>query len=153
MSLKADRQIDSYELRYYLDEAASKGKIVSVNTAGSGISMDGVDNVATVAADSSGAKAIGMLLDEFVDIDQTRTHVNWHKHQAVKGDKASLARKGWVVTDQVVNASAGTEAVLASSGQVTNKTLGSHNEAATPTVGRFVTDKDESGYATLYVDL
>ena len=153
MSLKMDRQIDAWSHRFYLDETASKGVVVSVNTAGSGIAMDSTDNVVTVQADSSGSKPIGLLLEEFVDIDETKHHRNFHKHQSVKGDKAAIVTKGWVVTDQVVNATAGNEAVLASSGQVTNKSLGSHNEAETPTVGRFRTDKDEGGYATLYIDL
>ena len=153
MTLKMDRQIDSWESRYFLNEVSSNGVIVCVSTAGSGIAMDNTSNVATVAAASSGQKPIGMLLNEFVSIDQTRFPVNWHKDQAATGDKASIATKGWVVTNSVVSATAGTEAVLASSGFVTDKVLGTHNEAATPTVGRFRTGADESGYATLYVDL
>jgi hypothetical protein len=153
MTLKADRQIDSEELRFYLDETSDNGVIVCVSTAGSGISMDQAENVATVVGATSGAKPLGVLMNEFVDIDQTRFVVNWHKDQQNKGDKATITTKGWVVTNKVVNATAGSEAVLASSGFVTNKVNGTHNEVATPTVGRFRTGKDEAGFATLYVDL
>lgn len=153
MALKMDRQIDAYELRYFLNEVAEPGVVVCVSTAGSGVGMDNTSNVATVKAASSGSKPLGVLLNEFVSVDQTRYPVNWHKDQAATGDKACIASKGWVVTNRLVAATAGTEAVLVSSGFVTNKTLGTHNEAANPTVGRWRTSADESGYATLYVDL
>lgn len=153
MALKGNRQIDHWNIRYFLNETADQGVIVSVSTAGSGVAMDASDNLATVKAASSGALPLGVLLDEFVDIDQTKFHINRHKVQANKGDKATVAQKGWVVTDRVVSATAGKTAVLASSGFVTNKADSGHDEAVNPTVGRFLTDKDENGYATLYVDL
>lgn len=154
MALKADRQIDSYELGYFLNETADRGVVVSISTAGSGVAMDNLSNLATVAANSSGAKPLGVLLNEFVNIDQTKFNINWHKDQRQVGDKAVIATKGWVVTNKVVLANAGSGAILTSSGFITNKPHNNvWNSVAQPEVGRFRSDKDEAGFAKVYIDL
>lgn len=155
MALLADRQVDAVELGYYLNELAVKGQILSVKTYGSGVAMDSVKNVATVAANSSGNAPLGMLLNDFVAVDLTRFPINWHKDQSVSGDKASIMTKGWAVTDQVTGSpAAGNYAVLTSSGQVMPVALGAAwNEAANPKVGRFRSTVDANGFAKLYIDL
>ena len=155
MTLKPDRQEDAVELRYFLNEVADAGLIVCKSTSGSGVAMDATANLATVKATTSGALPIGLLLNEFVSVDQTRQYPNWHKDQADLGDKAAILTKGWVVTDKIVGtAIAGRNAVLVSSGFVTNSVVGNGNdENINHTVGRFRTGSDEDGFATLYVDL
>lgn len=152
--LKGDRQIDANELGYYMNETATRGVIVCVSTASSGANLDGTTNVATVAAASSGQLPLGMLLDDVVNLDLTRTPVNWHKSQINQGGKVSIMTKGWVVTNNAISPTAGRKAVLASSGFVMNGAVdGTHNEVANPTVGRFRSNADEEGYVRLYVDL
>jgi hypothetical protein len=156
MALKGDRQVDAVEIRYFLNEVASKGVVVSVSTAGSGVAVEDVANLATVAANSSGSKPLGILLTDFVNVDLTRTPINWHKDQAQKGSKAAILTKGWVVTDQVAGTpNAGDYACLTSSGSVTGVAPGTSTyvEAANPKVGRFRTKKNEDGFASVYVDL
>lgn len=154
MALKADRQIDSVELGYFLNETTVPGKVLSVSTAGSGVAMDPAANVATAKANSSGAVPLGVVLQEVVNNDLTRVPNNWHKDQSNVGDKVTIVRKGWLVTDQITGTAAVGEAVLSSSGTLTNKaTDGTHNEAETPTVGRFISAEDEAGFAKVYIDL
>lgn len=155
MAIRADREIVSTESRYFLNEVAEKGVVVSVSTAGSGVGMDNTRNVATVAASSSGSKPLGVLLTTFVNVDQSRFPINWHKDEANLGDKASILTKGWVVTNKITgSATAGDKAVLSSSGYVAVKAAPStYNETANPVIGRFRTASDENGYATLLVDL
>lgn len=154
MALKGDRQIDSVEIRYFVNEVANRGSVVSVSTAGSGIGMEDVSNLATVAANSSGSKPIGVLLNDFVNLDLTRTPINWHKDQAQKGSKATILTKGWIVTDQIIGTPNALDyACLTSSGNVTGVAPGSVNYAANPVVGRFRTKKNEDGFASVYVDL
>lgn len=155
MALKGDRQVDAVEIRYFLNEVADKGVIVSVSTAGSGIAMEDISNLATVSASSSGAKPIGMLLNEFVNVDQTRTPINWHKDQSQKGNKATIMTKGWAVTDKIIGTpNALDHAAPTSSGSVTGVAPGAtYNEAANPKVGRFRTKKNEDGFASVYIDL
>jgi hypothetical protein len=156
MALKADRKIDVVDISYFLNEVASKGVIVSVSTAGSGVALEDPANLVTVSASSSGARPLGMLLTEFVNVDQTRTPINWHKDQAQKGSKAAIMTKGWAVTDQVTGSPAKNDwAVLSSSGAVTGVAPHqvSWNQIANPRVGTFRSIKNEDGYARVYVDL
>lgn len=157
MALKADRQIDAVEIRYFLNEIADKGVVVTVSTGGSGVAMEDNANLLTVSAGSSGAKPVGILLNEFVNVDQTRTPINWHKDQSQVGSKASVLTKGWVVTDKITGTpGAGDIAVLSSSGTVTNiapSDVLTWNKVANPEIGRFRTAKDQNGYASVYVDL
>lgn len=156
MALKADRNILDTELGYYLNETASRGVIVCVSTAGSGTALDASANLATVAAQSSGAKPIGLLLNDVTDNDLTKTPTNWHKDEAQKGDKVAILTKGWVVTDKVTTATAGAKAVLTSSGYVMDATdadVAAANALLNPVIGVFRTSKDENGFARLYVDL
>jgi len=156
MALKADRQIDAWEIRYFLNETAAPGNIVVISTAGSGSAMDAVDNLATVVASSSGARPLGMLLNQFVNLDLSKFPINWHKDQSQIGDKASIATKGWFVTDRITGTpAAGDFAVLSSSGTITGvaPNATTWNKIANPQVGSFRTKKDESGYASVYIDL
>ena len=150
MALKADRQIDSVEIGFYVNEVAEKGLIVVPLTAGSGIALDSSLNVATVSADASGVNPLGMLMNDFVSIDVTKQYLNYHKDQAVLGSKATIMTKGWAVTNKVTGTpSAGETAVLAASGYVTDGT----DAVATPKVGKFRSSVNEDGFIRLYVDL
>lgn len=154
MALKGDRQIDATEIGYFVNEVAERGSIVSISTAGSGIALENNRSVATVATSPSGQKPLGLLLNDFVSIDRTRFPLNWHKDQAASGDKASILTKGWVVTNKLLGTiSAGHVAYLAESGNLRGSTLPPTNIANQPVVGRFRSDKDEAGYAKVYIDL
>jgi hypothetical protein len=155
MAIKADRQVESTEIGYYINETASKGVIASVSTAGSGVSLDNSANLVTIAANSSGNKPVGLLLNEVVNVDLTRFPVNWHKDQVNVGSKVTLMTKGWVVTDKITGTpNAQDHAILSSSGTVAAVAPGAAwNEAANPKVGRFRSKKDQNGFARLYVDL
>ena len=158
MALKADREILAEELGYYVNEVAERGNVVCYKTAGSGVALDSVSNVAGVAATASGNKPIGFLLTEFVNVDLTRFQVNWHRDQANSGDKAAILTKGWVNTNRIAAgagaANAGDFAVLSDAGVVSGVAPGAAwNEAATPKIGRFRTKVDQNGYARIEVDL
>jgi len=154
MAIKGQRDTQATEIGFYLNEAAAQGAVVSLSTASSGSTLDATTNLGTISASSSGQKPIGVLLTETVDIDPTRQPVNWHKDQALKGDKVNLQTKGWLVTNLVVSATAGQAAVLASSGYVMDQpAIATWNRALNPLVGKFLSTVDEGGYARLSVDL
>lgn len=154
MALKADRLIDVTEIGYFLNEVASPGVIVSISTQGSGVALDNTSNLATVKAAGSGSTPLGMLLNEFVSIDLTRTPRNWHKDQHTTGDKCTILRKGWAVTDKVTGVpNAGQEAVLVQSGNVSGISPPVADYTRYPHVGKFLSTKDENGFARVYVDL
>jgi len=154
MALKPDRQIDSEEISYFLNETAERGSFVVVSTGGSGVAMDSSVNVATVASSPSGQKCLGIITSDFVNVDRTRQQINWHKDQQASGDKANIVRKGWLTTNKILGtATAGQTAYLAESGNVRGTSSPITNIAVQPTVGRFISGKDEAGYAKVYIDV
>jgi hypothetical protein len=149
MALKGDRHELDTEVTYFMNETATRGVIVSVNTQGSGSAMDSSTAVATVAADPSGQAPLGVLLNDVVNIDQTRQHINWHKDEVQQGSKVTILTKGFVVTDKISGTpTAGQVAYLAASGLIS----GSQATGA-PAVGRFLSTKDADGYAKVSVNL
>lgn len=153
MALKGDRQVIADDISWFMNEAATRGGIVSVSTAGSGAGMDQAAQLATYKSSSSGAVPLGVLLNDMVDIDVTRQHVNHHKDEVIKGNKVTVLMIGQVTTNSILSGitiSAGDKAYLSSSGSLTNV---NHGVAATPLVGKFLTKKDENGFARVWVNI
>ena len=149
MALKGDRHELDTEVTYFMNETASKGVVVSVSTQGSGSAMDSSSALATVAASASGAAALGVLLNDVVDIDQTRQHLNWHKDEVQKGSKVTILTKGFVVTDKISGTpTAGQTAYLSASGLIKGT-----QDTGAPAIGRFLSTKDADGYAKVAVNL
>ena len=44
---------------------------------------------------------VGILLNDVVNKDLTRTHLNQHKDEVQKGGKVTVLRKGYVVTNAI----------------------------------------------------
>lgn len=149
MALKGDRHELDTDISFFLNETAEKGQVVSVSTQGSGAAMDNSSALATVAAEASGAVALGVLLNDMVDIDQTRQHINWHKDEVQKGGKVTILTKGFVVTDQISgNPTAGQVAYLADSGLIAGT-----QDGTAPAIGRFLSTKDADGFAKVSINL
>lgn len=160
MALKPDRtHLDSY-IDFFMNEstsiksstAAQRGGVVSISTVGSGIAMDQAEQLATYTAAPSGTTPLGILMNDMVNLDLTRQHINWHKDEVQKGGKVTIWSKGWVVTDFVYpghTPTAGSKAYLAHSGLVgTSDIIGGNIK-----VGTWLSSKDEDGYAKLAVNL
>ena len=132
MALKSDR----YELQtdisfFYNAGTATRGGVV-------------------VHGATAGKRAVGILLNDVVDKDLTRTHLNQHKDEVQKGGKVTILRKGYVVTNNVD----GTP--VAGSGAYVSETVAGNLTMATDEgelVGRFLSDADADGYAKVEVNL
>ena len=112
--------------------------------------MDNSSAVATVAAEASGAVALGVLLNDVVNIDQTRQHLNWHKDEVQQGGKVTILTKGFVVTDQIDGTpTAGQVAYIADSGKISAV----QDSSTAPKIGRFLSKKDADGYAKVSINL
>lgn len=155
MALKGNRVESITNISFFMNETASRGGIACISTAGSGAALDQSSALATyAAAPTSGApKAIGMLMGDMVDIDQTRQHINWHKDEVQKGGKVRLMTEGWAVTNMIypgTTPTAGQIAYVAHSGYISNASI---IPAGKLEVGYFESTKDEDGYAKVYVKL
>ena len=149
MALKGDRNELDTDISFFINETAEKGQFMSINTAGSGSAMDNSNAVVTVAAEASGAKFAGILLNDVVNIDQSRYHINWQKDEVQQGGKVTLLRKGWVVTDQISGTpTAGQDCYLADSGNCS-----ATQDGTVPKIGQFLSTKNADGFAKVAVNV
>ena len=155
MALKGDRYAGVTDVSFFMNDAsASKGGIACISTAGSGVALDQSKALVTYKALASGNIPVGLLLNDMVNIDQTRQHINFHKNEVQKGGKVTLLTQGWVVTSNVTGTpTAGQAAYLGATGTVTASQSATGGNAANPPVGRFLSTKDEDGYVKLQVNL
>ena len=157
MALKSDRNELQTDISFFMNEEATRGGVVSISTGGSGAAMDQGEALVTYAAVPSGKVPVGLLLNDMVNIDLTRQHLNQHKDEVQKGGKVTLLRKGYVVTDNIQGSpSAGDPAYVAHSGNLAASDLSNDEtdaDGSTRLVGRFLSSKDQDGYAKVYIDL
>lgn len=146
MALKGDRNVLETDISFFINTTAEKGQLLCLSTGASGAAMDHSSSLAATA--SGEGIPLGILLNDVVDIDQTRQHINWHKDEVQKGGKVTILTKGTIVTDQVTGTpSAGDVAYLNASATVGAQVGGSS------AVGRFLGSKDADGYIKVAINL
>ena len=160
MALKADRYELQTDISFFLDAAVATrgGVVVHDTTAGSGAAMDqGVNKVFYKGSVAATDSPVGILLNDVVNKDLTRTHLNQHKDEVQLGGKVTVLRKGYVVTSNIEGTpAAGDIAYVHNNGNISNgasiavATLVASGNLA---VGRFLSSKDEDGYAKVEVNL
>jgi hypothetical protein len=164
MALKPDRHELVTDVSFYMNETAERGLIVTHSTAGSGAAMDDANALVAIAATASGTDPAGLLLNDVVNIDLTRQHINWHQDEVQQGGKVTLLKQGWVVTNSIDSASAnqptvGAPAYYTSSGLLsTANPMSPTNQGADvdhnrQLVGRFLSTMDADGYAKVYINI
>ncbi len=151
MALKSDRIESHTDISFFMDTTGERGGIVVHDTSGSGVSMD--DGNAVVMYPTgvvSGTKPAGLLLNDVVDLDLTRQHINWYRDEVQVGGKVTLLRQGQVTTDVVatgVAPAAGTVAYYDAYGKLTTTSTNSTQ------VGRFLSSKDSDGYVKVEINI
>tara|TARA_Y100000401_G_scaffold100722_1_gene89767 strand:- start:6281 stop:6766 length:486 start_codon:yes stop_codon:yes gene_type:complete len=156
MALKSDRSTLQTDISFFMNEVATRGGVATQSTAGSGASMDNGKALVTYAADPSGKVPVGLLLNDMVNIDLTRQHLNQHKDEVQKGGKVTLLQKGFVVTNSLegTDPNGGDLAYLGHSGNIAaSDIISDDSSTAGLVVGRFLSDVDQDGYAKVYIDL
>lgn len=155
MSLKGDRYEFKTDISYFMNDVATRGGVASLVSVGSGAAMDQAAALVTYAANSSGVRPVGVLMNDVVNYDLTRQHINYHRDETQVGGKVRLLQKGYVVTNNIIGTPAVNDnAVLTSSGNIMPATYGSTaNLSLRPYVGWFGSAKDEDGYAKFNVEL
>jgi antitoxin (DNA-binding transcriptional repressor) of toxin-antitoxin stability system len=147
MALKSDRYELQTDISFFYNAAATtRGCLVAHGgTAGTGAAMD---QGANLCVKSTSAAPLGVLLNDVVDKDLTRTHLNQYKDEVQKGGKVTILRKGYVVTDNVTGSpSAGDAAYQCET------TAGNVATSGTNVVGAFLSAQDADGYAKVEINL
>jgi hypothetical protein len=150
MALKPDR-IEAYtDISFFMNEVAERGGVVVHLTSGSGVSMDDASSVVEYASTPSGTVPAGLLLNDVVNLDLTRQHINWHKDEVQVGSKVTVLRQGQVTTDMVVSEDspvAGDNAYYGANGLLSTTSTNSVK------VGRFLSSKDADGYVKVDINI
>jgi len=93
MALKGDRKVESEEIGYFLDATAERGVVCAkASTSGSGVALDQSVRAVQVAADPSGLKPIGVLMNDVVNLNLTRQKLNPYKDEVQKGGKVTFLK-------------------------------------------------------------
>jgi hypothetical protein len=157
MALKADRYEESTDISFFYNAGtATRGGVVCLaELSASGAAMDQGGNKVAYQAATATDVPVGLLLNDVVDKDLTRTHLNQYKDEIQKGGKVTVLTRGWVLTSNVEGSPAAGDLAFASStsaGDLCNGTtfVAKSGELA---VGRFMSAKDADGYAKVYVNL
>jgi hypothetical protein len=150
MALKPDR-IEAYtDISFFMNQVGERGGVVTHVTAGEGVSMDDANAVVEYPSDPSGTAPAGLLLNDVVNYDLTRQHINWHRDEVQIGSKVTLLRQGQVVTNLVasgVSPTAGENAYYGADGELT--TVSTHSVK----VGRFLSSLDADGYVKVDINI
>ena len=153
MALKSDRNEVQTDISFFMNEVATRGGIASLSTGGSGAAMDQGAALVTYAATAFGKVPMGILLNDMVNLDLTRQHINQHKDEVQKGGKVTILRKGYIVTNSIEGAdpAAGDEVFPAHSGNISKTDI--VGDGTVSAIGRFLSSKDEDGYAKVEINL
>lgn len=150
MALKPDR-IEAYtDISFFMNQVAERGGVAVHVTAGEGVSMDDANAVVEYPSDPSGTAPAGLLLNDVVNYDLTRQHINWHRDEVQIGSKVTLLRQGQVVTNLVSSGTApvaGDDAYYAVNGELTTDSTDSVK------VGRFLSSLDADGYVKVDINI
>lgn len=148
MALKPDRIEHLTDISFFMNTVAERGGVVSFVTSGVGVSMDDANAVVAYAAAASGNVPAGVLLNDVVNLDLTRQHINWHKDEVQVGGKVTLLRVGQVTTDLVDGSpEAGDSAYVGPSGTISTTSTNAVK------IGTFLSGKDADGYAKVSVNI
>ena len=96
MALKADRHELDVDISFFYNEGtAERGGVVVLDTVGSGAAMDQAGAKVKYAAATNALIPVGILLNDVVNLDLTRQHINWHQDEVQKGGKVSHRASRW----------------------------------------------------------
>jgi hypothetical protein len=155
MALKADRHELDVDISFFMDATATRGGCVSiVAPGGSGAAMDQANAKVNYVVAANDVVPVGILLNDVVDLDLTRQHINHHKDEVQKGGKVSILKKGWVVTNMITGTpTMGAAAYLddLTAGNITIKA--SLDSGEYQNIGRFMSILDEDSYCKVEVNL
>jgi hypothetical protein len=158
MALKADRYEESTDISFFYNEdTATRGGVVILADQGlaSGAALDQGENLVKYDTAVATSVPVGILLNDVVNKDLTRTHLNQHKDEVQKGGKVTVMTRGWVVTNNIEGTPKAGELAFASpftAGAVCNGTTFAA-QSGELAIGRFMSRADGDGYAKVYVNL
>jgi hypothetical protein len=163
MALKPDRNYNPADLvtYYSMFETGQRGGVVFQSTGfypqGAGLD-DGQQRCYYVNANTSGFKPVGLLCNDVVNLDLSRTHINFHKDETQVGQPVTVAKQGEFVTNyfgvgQASGASLTLPATVYAGPSGFLYTTAGYASSGWPAVGKVLSYVDSQGYARVRIDL
>ena len=114
--------------------------------------MGGLDdpNSSVRLPTNSGGVPVGILMNDVVNKDLTRLHLNQHKDEVQVNGKVAILKQGTIQTNMIfpgISPVAGSGAYYTTSGLLTTSVV------STALVGKFASAKDADGYVVVDVRL
>lgn len=137
----------------FMNQVAERGGIVVWASGATGNlgNLDDPNAVVVLPVAGSGNVPVGVLMNDVVNLDLTRTHLNQHRDEVQVNGKVAVLKHGTVHTDQVLGGDApvpGNPAYYTAGGLFTTQVgLGS------PQVGTFTSALDADGYVVVDIRL
>lgn len=157
MALKSDRYEAMTDISFFYNAGtATRGGVVVLDAVNaSGAAMDQGVNLVRYKQATATDVPVGILLNDVVNKDLTRTHINWYKDEVQKGGKVTVLTQGWVVTNNITGSPTPGSVAYADSATAGNitTTAGTAQASGNLAIGRFMTNKDADGYAKVFVNL
>ena len=157
MALKSDRYEAQTDISFFYNAGtATRGGVVVLDAANaSGVALDQGVNLVKYAQAATTSVPVGILLNDVVNKDLTRTHINWYKDEVQKGGKVTVLTQGWVVTSNITGSPTPGAVAYADSVTAGNISTTAFNATASGNlaIGRFMSNKDADGYAKVFVNL
>jgi hypothetical protein len=157
MALKSDRYEAQTDISFFYNAGtATRGGVVVLDAAtASGAALDQGVNLVRYKQAAATDVPVGVLLNDVVDKDLTRTHLNWFKDEVQKGGKVTVLTQGWVLTSNITGSPTPGQVAYAdatTAGNITNSAA-SAQASGNLAIGRFMSNKDADGYAKVFVNL
>jgi hypothetical protein len=160
MALKPLRIYTESHIDAFMNATAERGGVVSFSSAtASGEAMDQSEFTVDYVANPSGIAPYGILMNDVVNYDLTRQRLNEHKDEVQLGSKVTVLSKGVVVTDRIYpgqTPAAGGVAYVGHSGYIASTDVATTAGTALierRIIGRFLSAKDQDGFAKVQVNL
>ena len=159
MALKADRFEEATDISYfYTAGTATRGGVVCLDLlSASGAALDQGDNTVSYQQAATSDVPVGILLNDVVNKDLTRTKLNQYKDEVQKGGKVTVMTRGWVVTNMCDGTPSPGDVAYASDAGGTagylSKTAADATGSGNLAIGRFMSAKDADGYVKVFVNL
>ena len=155
MALKPDRVEHLTDLSFFMNETGERGGIVTYDVVSGGASGAAMDDAKALVKFPTGLgeyqKPAGLLLNDVVNLDLTRQHINFHKDEVQKGSKVLLLKRGTVVTNCVSGTP--TAANIGASLYFNTDGFLTVSNTSSTVVGRLLSIKDADGYAKVDIDV
>tara|TARA_R110002110_G_scaffold198675_4_gene409104 strand:+ start:22905 stop:23384 length:480 start_codon:yes stop_codon:yes gene_type:complete len=158
MALKPGRRVtDGEDIGYFMNETAERGIVVVHTNATSGLgeALDDANAAVAIPGSTGGAPA-GILMNDVVNLDLTRQHLNQHQDEVQINGKVTVLTNGWCVTNALpagINPSGGQAAFHTTDGNLTNVESYVGDPNLRRPVGKFLSSRDADGYVKVQVNL